>query len=114
MVFLNDDATQSTIYAPSAVPSGSVAAWSTKNPTTFVALTSFTEAQFNALTTAQKVQDAYVGTTVSKVSLTSAPKFYGIKTVTGKYAVLYVQTFTPTVDGAIVCKFVIQNDVIAK
>lgn len=114
LVFLNDDAAQSTIYAPSAVPSGSVAAWGTKNQTTFIALTSFTKAQFDALTTAQKVQDAYTGATATKVSLTSAPKFYAIKTVTGRYAVLYVKTFTAGVNGSIVCDFVIQKDAAAE
>jgi len=116
LVFLNDDATQSTIYAPSAVPSGSVAAWATKNATSFVALTSFSKAQFDALTTAAKVEAAYTGggATAVKVSLTSAPKFYAIKTVSNKYAVLYVKTFTAGVNGSIVCDFVIQKDAVAK
>lgn len=114
LVFLSVDATNSSIFAPSAVTTSPVNGWTVKNATTFIELTSFSKAQFDALTTAAKVQAAYTGVTANKVTFSSAPKFYAIKTVTGKYAVIHVKTFTPASTGSIVCDFVIQKDAVAK
>lgn len=107
-VFLNDDATVSAFYAPSAVASGSIAAWGTKNATQFVALT-LTAAQWDALTSAQKIKDAFTGESSNKGAAVAVGKYYGFKTVGNKYGVIKVTGFTASSSGTVTFQMKIAN-----
>ena len=117
LVFANDDATVSSFIAPgNAVYNGTqyVGSWADakRNNTLFKALTTFTVANWDALTSAQKIKDAYTNSASvasTKISGIGADKYYAVKTVGSFYAVIKVKSFTPSISGSAVINVKVAN-----
>ena len=112
LLFLNDDATVSAFYAPSAVLTGTVTTWTTKNATNFKVLTGFTSAQWDALKSAQNIQDAYTSSASvasNKGADVTAGKYYAVKTVGNKYSVISIKSFVASSTGSTTINVKVQN-----
>lgn len=103
IVFLFEVGTTSSFFAPSAVETGTIPAWTTKNATSFKELTGYTAAQWDALTSAQKIKEAYTASAAAastKGSTVAAGKYYAVKTVGNRYGVIKVTAFTASNTGS--------------